>query len=677
MHPVCSFSSRPTSTLLNNIDVIYLGLNETYIYSQLVYLFSLLPKFAHSTPIPYSKRQLHSLHKENLSIIDNFLCNNQLDVPNQISDFFTRSTSISSFPLSSYTTSTSPWHRLKFFLQQNNLLLTPADKTHHLVIWPLSTYLEEFNLHLLDTTTYTQITPQHATDIQNCLIQTVKQASLFFNDSTLFVASPKPRYFYLLPKIQKPLNLWRIPFFHPKCRPIISDVTSCTFKLSKRLLSYTQRLEHKLSTVALSSLNIVSFFEHNPTLQPTFNNFSNHPNLVLATCDVESLFTKIPLDNLLSLLNHNLPSVCSNPDECSTILSFLHSIITNNTFFGRGQFYLQKIGLAMGACMSSSLANIYLGFLESRILRHFSPPVLLYKRYMDDIFILINNEQNLLETFLSFLHNTFNLTITSSSSPSQVTFLDLRVHIYPHHFDVTFFSKTNIPFRLPLHSDKRPPRQQIYLFKSQLLRLWRVSTNTEYLSQQIIYILNLLPLTGLRRLLTSTLYQFFKPVNISPIKWLPYHFICHNCITICADNHIIVRKIFDHFDVIIASKSPISCHSIQTYFLLFYPPCNLYYLTNAMSLHDILHFYSHPFLQILPFSNTPIYSNDNIFNRVPISALFDVPEKVNNSTLFLHKIFRDSSLSIYGLPSFPKRRQTTLNFFNNYKHATHTTILAT
>jgi hypothetical protein len=334
-------------------------------------------------------------------------------------------------------------------------------------------------------------------------------------NSTLFVASPKPRYFYLLPKIQKPLNLWRIPFFHPKCRPIISDVTSCTFKLSKRLLSYTQRLEHKLSTVALSSLNIVSFFEHNPTLQPTFNNFSNHPNLVLATCDVESLFTKIPLDNLLSLLNHNLPSVCSNPDECSTILSFLHSIITNNTFFGRGQFYLQKIGLAMGACMSSSLANIYLGFLESRILRHFSPPVLLYKRYMDDIFILINNEQNLLETFLSFLHNTFNLTITSSSSPSQVTFLDLRVHIYPHHFDVTFFSKTNIPFRLPLHSDKRPPRQQIYLFKSQLLRLWRVSTNTEYLSQQIIYILNLLPLTGLRRLLTSTLYQFFKPVNIS------------------------------------------------------------------------------------------------------------------------------------------------------------------
>jgi hypothetical protein len=114
--------------------------------------------------------------------------------------------------------------------------------------------------------------------------------------------------------------------------------------------------------------------------------------------------------------------------------------------------------------MSSSLANIYLGFLQARILQHFSPPVLLYKRYLDDIFIPINNEQNLLETFLSFLHNIFNLTITSSSSPSQVTFLDLGVHIYPHHFDVTFFSKTNILFRLPLHSYKRPPPLTTNLF---------------------------------------------------------------------------------------------------------------------------------------------------------------------------------------------------------------------
>jgi hypothetical protein len=57
--------------------------------------------------------------------------------------------------------------------------------------------------------------------------------------------------------------------------------------------------------------------------------------------------------------------------------------------------------------MSSSLANIYLGLLESQICQQLLPPVLIYKRYMDDIFILFDNENNSLNTFLSFLqcHN--------------------------------------------------------------------------------------------------------------------------------------------------------------------------------------------------------------------------------------------------------------------------------
>jgi hypothetical protein len=94
-------------------------------------------------------------------------------------------------------------------------------------------------------------------------------------------------------------------------------VTSCTFKLSKRLLSYTQRLERKIATVVPSSLKIIS------TFSCPFNALCTNPKLLLATCDVESLFTKIPLDNLLALLNHHLPSVCSSPKESSTILSSL------------------------------------------------------------------------------------------------------------------------------------------------------------------------------------------------------------------------------------------------------------------------------------------------------------------------------------------------------------------
>jgi retron-type reverse transcriptase len=73
-------------------------------------------------------------------------------------------------------------------------------------------------------------------------------------------------------------------------------------------------------------------------------------------------------------------------------LEFLQGIIDNNIFQAGNQFFHQKIGLPMGGSLSPSLANIYLGVLERKIISQYSPPILFYRRYMDDLlFILINN----------------------------------------------------------------------------------------------------------------------------------------------------------------------------------------------------------------------------------------------------------------------------------------------
>jgi hypothetical protein len=111
----------------------------------------------------------------------------------------------------------------------------------------------------------------------------------------------------------------------------------------------------------------------------------------------------------------------------------------------------------------------------------------------------------------------------------------------------------------------------------------------------------------------------------------------------------------------------------STYFIIFNPPCNLYYLTNATTLHSILSLYPMPFSQILPFCNKPVFfSYDSLFQRSPIKPLFELSENSNNSSLFLHNIFKHSS-SVYGLYFLPKKKQTILNFFNEYKRATFIT----
>jgi hypothetical protein len=658
--------------MFKRIDVIYLGQPTCPLLPELVILFSRLPKFALSTPVPYNKQQLHKLHKENLRFIDNFLCSHQLGVPNQISDFF-RKTSNYKLPDEELTfslTKSSPWHRLKTYLMSHDLILTPADKTHHLVVWPFSTYLHEFHSHLSDEETYHHISSEEVNRIDMKMIQLVRDASTYFTENSIIVSNPKPRYFFLLPKLHKPLCSWRIPFLHPKCRPIISDACSSTVKLSKKLLSFTQRLENTLLTVASSSLEITSHMEFNATFSSHFDHYiiPNQPsNLLCATCDVESLFTKIPLDQLLNILREHLPHVCKSSLECSRILEFLQGIIDNNIFQAGNQFFHQKIGLPMGGSLSPSLANIYLGVLERKIISQYSPPILFYRRYMDDLlFILINNPP-FIDTFLSILRNIFQLSITSSSSPAFVTFLDTRLHVYPTRFTITFYSKLNAFFRIPLSSDKRSAHRNINLLNSQLLRMWRLSLDDKVFSSQILELKDLFINSGIRHLLTSSMFKFLKPVQISHTNWSTSHLLCPQCLLICEFSKIIIRKIFSHFNIIIASKFPISCKSSDIIFFIFQPPLNAYHLTDPTSLHVLLSTELPLFLQILPFSNKVISSNSDLLKKLPIISSFPSPDVPREIHLYLHPTVPNFQKT-YGVQAKTKKRRSVANYFNFYKH---------
>jgi hypothetical protein len=86
--------------------------------------------------------------------------------------------------------------------------------------------------NLLQNITTTSVINQH---------RLVRDASAYFHEPSLVVSEPKVRKFFLLPKLHKPISSWRVPFLHPKSRPVISDSVSSSFKLSKKLLGYAQR----------------------------------------------------------------------------------------------------------------------------------------------------------------------------------------------------------------------------------------------------------------------------------------------------------------------------------------------------------------------------------------------------------------------------------------------------
>ena len=100
--------------------------------------------------------------------------------------------------------------------------------------------------------------------------------------------------------------------------------------------------------------------------------FSTDEELVMASFDVSSLFTNIPLDEIIDLCadliideNDKLQyRDCSlDRTQFCKLLGFADK---ENHFVFNGQLFDQIDGVAMGSPLGSSIANIFMSHLEKR-----------------------------------------------------------------------------------------------------------------------------------------------------------------------------------------------------------------------------------------------------------------------------------------------------------------------
>lgn len=186
---------------------------------------------------------------------------------------------------------------------------------------------------------------------------------------------PRPRYFYLLPKIHKPKTKWTIPDRIPPGRPIISDCGSESYGIAEYLEhfltplstihdSYVKNTEHFLSKIRTLELK-----------EPCF----------LFTMDVCSLYTNIEIPLGIEAIKKIL--AChpdpNRPDEC--LLRLLEISLTRNDFVFQDKFYLQVKGTAMGKRFAPAYANIYMAEWEEEVIKKCTKLPLIYLRYLDDI----------------------------------------------------------------------------------------------------------------------------------------------------------------------------------------------------------------------------------------------------------------------------------------------------
>ena len=235
--------------------------------------------------------------------------------------------------------------------------------------------------------------------------------------------------------------------------------------------------------------------------------------------DVVSLFTKVPIDDILSYLEielkrHNFEY------ESNIILSLIKLCIKGCKFTFNENFYLQCFGMSMGNPLSPVMANLYMEFFESRLLPSILPERIFWKRYVDDVFCLWPNSENV-DSFLENLNSLVpSVKFTKEEeNDHRLAFLDVLVHRHEGRFLFKVYRKpTNIlPYIHYYSSHNIKVKRSV--FNSMFLRALRV-VSPQYFDEEIenIYSIGLklcYPRSILDRALETARKTFFRTSNVN------------------------------------------------------------------------------------------------------------------------------------------------------------------
>ena len=138
--------------------------------------------------------------------------------------------------------------------------------------------------------------------------------------------------------------------------------------------------------------------------------------------------TKVPLSETIDipvkLILENKKDLRFSENELTKLFRFATA---QTHFYFDGKIFDQVDGVAMGSPLGPSLANLFMGYYEQKWLESdHGRLVQFYRRYVDDIFCLFENEHQA-QTFLDFLniqHPNLKFTIEKEHM-KQLPFLDV------------------------------------------------------------------------------------------------------------------------------------------------------------------------------------------------------------------------------------------------------------
>jgi len=422
-------------------DKWFINLSNFHIPNKVSNLLQFGDKFSLPSNLN-NKSDIHEIIKDLENNIKRYQIESQVKIRNSIIPQFHRLLHIKTQQNSTSERIKSLINYTKQFCQNNpKVIFTRADKGNITVALNRDSYIKKMEEALGDTNTYAIVKVDPSSTIEKKLnliikkwlkneyISKVEMLNLRSSDSLL----PKA---YGLPKIHKENTPLRI---------IVSSVNTSLYPVAKFLSRIIS------DGIPDSDYQAKNSFE----MCNALSRISIPENHILASFDVVSLFTNVPLDLAIESVEKRWEHI-----ERSTRMvkeDFIEAIkfVLSSTFFTfNDKLYKQTFGVPMGSPLSPIIANMVMQDLEEDILKNLNTQPLLYYRYVDDIILSAHESeiQNILNRFNGYHHR---LKFTCETEVNRcLNFLDINVIIVNNRIITDWYQKKTSSGRyLSFHSN--------------------------------------------------------------------------------------------------------------------------------------------------------------------------------------------------------------------------------
>ena len=302
--------------------------------------------------------------------------------------------------------------------KDSNLIITRPDKGKGIVLLNKSDYIAKTKEILDDTSKFRKLDGDwfkiilKLEDKLNRLLRCIKSKLPESCFNFLSASGSLPGILYGLPKIHKQ---------NCPVRPILAATGTFNYNCAKFLVPILTPLTTNDFTVK----NSIEFANE-------LKDFKFNESLFLASFDVKSLFTNIPLAETIDICVRECDRLNLVPYGLTSkeFRSLLELSVKESIFIFDDQLFLQLDGVAMGSPLGPTLANAFLCYHERKWLEdcpiEFKP--IKFNRYVDDCFLAFKCKDHATK-FLEYLNNQHsNIAFTSEfEEANSLPFLDILI----------------------------------------------------------------------------------------------------------------------------------------------------------------------------------------------------------------------------------------------------------